>query len=114
MTKRNTIKRETQTIWFKRIEDWRKSGLSQADYCRRHQLKPGNFYNWSGKYRQELGDTNSPPDWGDLRPEFIPVTVSTAPSELTLTCGDVSLTFSSPVTPDTLVPWIKAMRAGAC
>lgn len=35
-----------QQRWQSIIEDWRQSGLSQAEYCRQHQLSPQRFYAW--------------------------------------------------------------------
>lgn len=108
-------KREKRAIWFSRIENWRKSGLSQAEYCRQHDVKPSNFYNWSIKYRNhQVGGTNSPRDRKKTNPDFIPVTIQSAPGKFKLSCGDISLHFSNELTPESLVPWIKALRAGVC
>jgi len=37
---------QQRSFWENRVEQWLKSGLSQAAYCRRHQLKPHQFYYW--------------------------------------------------------------------
>jgi hypothetical protein len=42
-------------IWKKRIEQWRQSGLSQAEYCRQHHLKDHQLTYW--KRRFEKTDT---------------------------------------------------------
>jgi hypothetical protein len=108
-------RRETREIWFNRIEYWRKSGLSQAEYCRQHNLKPSNFYNWSIKYRdRQIDGSNILNEDKTLNPDFIPVTIQSVTNEFTLSYGDISLHFSSGLTPESLVPWIKALRAGAC
>ena len=38
-----------QRAWRKRIEDWSESGLSQADFCRRHGINTKHFYYWKNK-----------------------------------------------------------------
>jgi len=38
-----------QRHWQQHIESWRKSELSQAAYCREHQLKPHRFSYWKRK-----------------------------------------------------------------
>lgn len=105
---------EIRAKWFIRIEGWQKSGLSQAEYCRRHDLKLSNFYNWSLKYRQQQSDSNLPRDRNAFKPDFIPVALQSASSEMTLSYGDISLHFPMSPSPESLVPWIKALRAGAC
>jgi len=105
---------QSRAIWYSRIEDWRKSNLSQAEYCRQQGLNSSSFYNWLAKYRDDpdgkkLGHSNS-----DTKVNFIPINLDSAPNNLTLRCGDVSLHFSSDLNPDTLTPWIRALRAATC
>jgi len=40
---------EKRRIWAEHIEDWRKSGKSQAQYCREHSLSAKLFYYWKNK-----------------------------------------------------------------
>ena len=35
-----------QQQWLETIQGWQTSGVSQAEYCRRHQLSPNQFYHW--------------------------------------------------------------------
>jgi hypothetical protein len=108
-------RRGTREKWFNRIEDWRNSGLSQAEYCRQHDLKSSNFYNWSIKYRdRQIDGSNISSDGKTLNPDFVPVTIQPAVNEFTLSYGDISLHFSNGLTPESLAPWIKALRVGAC
>lgn len=37
---------EKRRFWERQIGYWRKSGLSQLAYCRKHDLKPHRFYYW--------------------------------------------------------------------
>ncbi len=44
------------TYWQKQVSNWSKSGLSQAEYCRREKLSASTFYSWKG---QLLGRTKN-------------------------------------------------------
>jgi hypothetical protein len=52
-----------QQLWKGHIEECRRSGGTQAEYCRRHNLSAKSFTYWKRKFRQ-----NSPVD-------FVPVQV---------------------------------------
>ncbi len=54
--------------WIKHIEAWQRSGLSQAAYCRQHQLNAKSF---SGRLRH-----SREPGLSTL-PELIPVQIKT-------------------------------------
>jgi hypothetical protein len=36
-------------FWQRHLQRWRQSGLSQVQYCRRHQLSPAAFGWWKGR-----------------------------------------------------------------
>jgi hypothetical protein len=36
-----------QEFWTKHVEAWRGSGLTQAEYCRRHRIAKGSLGYWS-------------------------------------------------------------------
>ena len=36
-------------IWLEHIEAWKQSGLSQAQYCRTHNISSKSFYYWKCK-----------------------------------------------------------------
>ena len=36
-------------FWQQHIEEWRGSGISQAAYCRHHDLKPHQFTYWKNR-----------------------------------------------------------------
>jgi hypothetical protein len=40
---------ERGRFWWKHLQQWRQSGLSQAQYCRQHQLSLGTFGWWKGR-----------------------------------------------------------------
>lgn len=37
---------QKRTYWKKHIESWRETGLTQAEYCRRHNLKHHQLVYW--------------------------------------------------------------------
>ena len=61
--------RPRRRFWEHHIKQWQSSGLSQAAYCRNHQLKAHRFYYW----RQKLP---VPQD----RVSFLPVALSASPT----------------------------------
>ncbi len=65
--KRPTAK---QQLWLERVSAWEKSGLSQAAFCKKHELTYGTFIYW----RSHLKKLNA--DRSTLEPvTFFPVTV---------------------------------------
>jgi hypothetical protein len=61
MAKSNYQKeREVKRLqWERHIRAWRESGLSQAEYCRLHQLKPHQMIYWRERIPDE-SSTKSP------------------------------------------------------
>lgn len=109
----NKLKREGRAVWFNRLQDWQQSGLTKADYCRRHSLSPSNFYNWYHKYCQTVGRSGFDPE--PQQSHFIPVSIrDEASSSITISCGDVSVSFQGRMLPEQLAKWIKALRASLC
>jgi hypothetical protein len=43
---RAQLSEQSRTYWKQHIENWRSSGLTQADYCRQHELKDYKFTYW--------------------------------------------------------------------
>lgn len=41
--------------WSRHVAAWRASGLSQVEYCRRHNVVVGSFGRWASKLRSEAG-----------------------------------------------------------
>jgi len=47
---------QKRSFWKQHIESWQESGLSQADYCRRNDLKPHQLTYWKKRFcRTETG-----------------------------------------------------------
>ncbi len=40
-----------RVFWEHNIKNWKKSGLSQAEYCRRNSLKARSFTYWKGRLK---------------------------------------------------------------
>jgi len=45
--------KRTREFWSRHVEAWRKSGLSQREYCRRHKLLKGTLGYWSSTLGRE-------------------------------------------------------------
>ncbi len=43
------INRQKHSIWKKHIEKWEESNLTQAEYCRRYNLRIKSFGYWKGR-----------------------------------------------------------------
>ncbi len=55
MTKIGGGRTERGRYWRRWLEKWRRSGLTQAEFCRRHGLKVGNFSWWKRKLSEPAG-----------------------------------------------------------
>ncbi len=42
--------------WHEHIESWKRSGLSQAEYCRLNSLRLKNFWYWKKRYTRETAE----------------------------------------------------------
>jgi hypothetical protein len=47
---RDELSEQGHTYWKQHIENWRTSGLTQADYCRQHELKNYRFTYWKKRF----------------------------------------------------------------
>ncbi len=47
---RDIAVKEKRSRWKKHVRDWRKGGMTQAAYCRMHNLSAKSFYYWRKKY----------------------------------------------------------------
>ena len=47
--------KRTREFWSRHVEAWRRSGLSQKEYCRRHRLPKGTLGYWSSTLNREQG-----------------------------------------------------------
>ena len=68
--------------WKKHIEDWQASGLSQAEYCRRHGLNANTFSGRLHRYRSQGLDP---------QPGLVPVHVQPLPKAVEAVSGPIVL-----------------------
>jgi hypothetical protein len=75
--------RPRRAHWQALLATWRRSGLSQAEFCRRHELAPGTFAWWKHTLRREAaaqgGAKRPAPARTVVAPAFVPVRVVAAP-----------------------------------
>ncbi|MDD4336633.1 MAG: helix-turn-helix domain-containing protein [Firmicutes bacterium] len=43
---------ELERVWKDRVEEFKACGLSQAEWCRRHGLRPKRLSYWFGKFQK--------------------------------------------------------------
>jgi hypothetical protein len=46
------MQRQKREFWRRHIEQWSRSGSTQAEYCRRHKLSTKSFTYWKGRFRE--------------------------------------------------------------
>ncbi len=49
-------------FWFKHIENWRTSGLTQKEYCQQEKLSPYSFTSWRTIFLKPKNDKPSKPE----------------------------------------------------
>ncbi len=91
--------------WIKHIEAWQRSGLSQAAYCRQHQLNAKSFSGRLKHYREQGLST---------RPKLIPVQVNKEerqplPQVLVLTVQGCRLELPVTVSPEWLSQLMRCL-----
>lgn len=65
--------------WRAILEEWRRSGLRQVDFCRRRGIPPGTLSCWKHKVAREAQTATRPAASGPAarpgRPAFVPVRI---------------------------------------
>lgn len=100
---------EKQQHWSSIIEAWSRSGLSQAEYCRQHQVDLERFYAW--KYK--LAKINQP---GQDNAEFLPLTLiekADTAASISLSVGGVEIRYEHDTDPQLLKQLLCTLRAVA-
>ena len=57
------------------LEEYKRSGITAVDFCKKHNIVDGTFYNWRKKFQ-------SKPEFADKSPGFVPLTIN-APDKST-------------------------------
>jgi hypothetical protein len=76
--------------WSNWVEQWESSGLSAAEFCRRHDLPVLRFYSWRRRFR--LWDQSSAGNDANVGGSFVPLAFREEHSP----CG-IAVVFSSGV-----------------
>ena len=50
-------KEDKPAYWQQHFENWKKSGLSQRDYCKQHELTFSSFGYWRNRLKAKTADT---------------------------------------------------------
>jgi hypothetical protein len=70
--------------WRAVLEEWRRSGLRQVEFCRRRGIPPGTLSCWKHKLAREAQGAARPatsePAGPRARPAFVPVRVVSPPT----------------------------------
>ena len=84
-----------QSQWRRHVEAWRKSELSQAEYCRIHGLNPKTFSTWT---RRKLSIAQIDLIPVEVTPSAAPITATETTLVLRFT-GGAQLELSTAVSP---------------
>ena len=91
-------------FWYRHVEAWKTSNLSQAGYCALHGIKVSNFYYWMSCGKEK--PTAAKPL------KLVPVVVGSTPKESELVLRSPSgwqLQLSSAVTADWLADLLRRL-----
>ena len=69
MAKKSIRDEQKRVLWKQHLEEWSRSGSTQAEYCRQHKLSTKSFTYWKRRFRQK------PPV------SFMPVQVKSEPQK---------------------------------
>jgi hypothetical protein len=89
----------TRQRWQHRLDRFRRSGLTVADFCERERISPASFYAWRRRLQQ---DPTVPDDTPHLVPVRLVQPPTGAPVELLLPSGLVLR-----LSPDTDLAWLR-------
>jgi len=97
-----------KSFWLEHIEQWKKSGLSKADYCRRHGLSAGNFYNWCSSESKPVKRKSKP---SSVSLNLVPVNLN-GTDDSTVSFENLNGKFSFPanLTGDQITRWLGAIE----
>ncbi len=91
-----------QSQWRRHVDAWRKSELSQAEYCRLHGLNPKTFSTWTWRKLSIAPNAQIDLIPVEVTPSAAPITPTETTMVLRFTSG-VQLELSTAVSPRWLV-----------
>lgn len=99
---------ERQQYWQTMITKWRQSGLSQATFCRRHQLQTQQFSKWKLHLAKAAGTASKKPT---VQPDFIEIKPSAFQHVYEIiTPDDYRIRIEGACGPDVLSEILSAVR----
>ena len=102
--------RHSKSFWVDHIAQWKQSGLSKIEYCRRHRLSSGNFYNWCSTESRAKKKSKRTDKSVRLQQPLIPVTLlgtpSTSDTTITLEHAAGQLRFPADLSPEHIERWL--------
>ena len=96
--------------WWRHVEAWRESGLSQADYCRQQGLNHKTFSVWTRRVQVDLSlDKNAPLDLLPVQLEPSPSVASSQASMMLRLAHGAQLELSTAVPPGWLAELLRCL-----
>ena len=92
--------------WLNHIEGWHRSGLSQAAYCRQHDLNANSFTGRLSEFRKKGNSAT---------PELIPIQVKideepSSTNKLVLTVNNCRLELPTPISAQWLADLLRCLN----
>jgi hypothetical protein len=88
------------TQWERRISAWKKSGLSQKEFCQKANLSLHQFTYWQRKVSRQGKVEESP--------SFLPVVTG---EQFSIVLGQTKISFERPPSPSWMASFIKSFQA---
>ena len=104
MSKESTQSKDS-TFWKDHLNAWKKSGLNQTEYCKRHQLSRSCFYQWKGKLKPNRLIPVK------LKPDNTVLSHSNNNDLLEITLANgLSCRFPVHSNPESILPWLSYLK----
>ena len=99
---------QKQQDWATIIENWLSSGLTQADYCQRNNIKLKEFSNW--KYRLDKKKKQTRSEAGDFLPVTVKEPIDTRNNPVTVVVADVTIQYCHDTDPALFIGLVNLLR----
>jgi len=110
---------QSRHFWQNHFEQWQRSHLSKADYCREQDLYAGTFYNWCHTFSNQKDNARKEKSSLTLKRtvseplQLIPVTTVQPPQPnhavVRVRCGPLSLSLPSDLNPEQINCWLGTL-----
>jgi len=105
--------RRNRAYWRTQLDDWKRSGLSKAAFCRQEGINITTFYYWCGVFKQSHCSRDRKRSTGGaaVNPSFVPITIHREPTAvMTIQLADVTVSCHELIPADQLGAWLTAIR----